>query len=334
MIQRGEDSNHMDTPAIARVIDAALEATVVGSFSRIGPAVRSRVDDWTPIEELPGAGRTVLVTGANSGLGLATVLGLARTGASLRIVVRSQSKAAATVARITEVNPATEVTVHLADLTDLDRVREVAAEIAAAGPLDAVVHNAGAMFDERAETEDGIERTIALHVVGPQALTHGLLDTLAASAGRVIWVSSGGMYTQRLSVSHLQSPDDYAPATAYARAKRAQVVLAGQWQERFGHTGVTFHAMHPGWALTPGVESSLPVFRTVMGPLLRDTETGADTVVWLALADAPTSEPGRFWLDRRPRSTVRFPGTRHDPEAEHRLWTEVERLAHGMDDPA
>ncbi len=318
---------------IARVVDAALEATVVGSFSRIGPAVRARVDDWTPIEDLPGTGRTVLVTGANSGLGLATVLGLARAGASLRIIVRSQTKAAATVARITEVNPSTEVSVHLADLTDLDRVREVAAEIAGAGPLDAVVHNAGAMFEERTETDDGIERTIALHVVGPQVLTHGLLDTLAASNGRVIWVASGGMYTQRLSVSHLQSPDDYAPATAYARAKRAQVVLAQQWQERFDHTGVTFHAMHPGWALTPGVESSLPVFRKVMGPLLRDTESGADTAVWLALADEPTEHPGLFWLDRRPRSTVRIPGTRHDADAPDRLWAEVERLADGMDTP-
>lgn len=311
-----------------RLVDAALEAAVVPSFSRIGPAVRRRLDDWTPVPDLPGAGRTVVVTGANSGLGLATAHGLASAGAAVRLLVRSDAKGAETAARLRDASPDVDVAWYVADLSDLASVRRVAAEIRATEPrLDALIHNAGAMFDRREVTADGIERTVALHVVGPHLLTQLLLDRL--TGGRVVWVSSGGMYTQRLDVDRLQSPADYAPATAYARAKRAQVVLAREWQRRFGaEHDIAFHAMHPGWALTPGVESSLPVFRKVMGPLLRTPEEGADTSVWLALSPEP-DQGGAFWLDRRPRSTVRVLATRSDPREAARLWDAVERLTAG-----
>lgn len=313
----------------ADVLDGVLEASVVGSFTRIGPWLRRYADHWEPLEQLPGTGRTVLVTGANSGLGYATAAALVRAGAAVRLLVRNDLKGRDTRDRLQAQHPGADVGWYLADLTDLDRARTVAEEISGAeGGLDAVVHNAGAMFETRQETADGIERTIALHVVGPQVLTHGLLDALAARSGRVIWMSSGGMYLQGLSLRRLQSPDDYRPSTAYARAKRAQVVLAEQWQRRVGdERGITFHAMHPGWALTPGIEESLPTFRRVMGPLLRGATDGADTAVWLALAPEAGATGGQFWLDRRPRARVRWPGTGTDPGTAETLWEEVERLA-------
>lgn len=325
-------------PLIADVVDAALEVSVVGSYSRIGPWVRRHVDDWTPLEDLPGEGRTVVVTGANSGLGYATASALLRAGAAVRMVVRSAWKGDDARDRLLARWPDADVRVHLADLTDLDQVWRVASKIVDAdGAVDGLVHNAGAMFPHRIETADGIERTLALHVVGPQALTHGLLPALQRTHGRVVWVSSGGMYTQQLDLTRLQSPDHYSPAVAYARAKRAQVVLARQWQERYGdETGVTFHAMHPGWALTPGIQSSLPVFRQTMGPLLRGATDGADTTVWLCLAPEPAEQGGQLWLDRRPRSDVRLPGTATERWAADALWHEVERLAgavDGMTDP-
>lgn len=316
--------------SLSRTADAVLEATVVGSFTRLGFDARSRLQDWTPAEDLHGTGRVVLVTGANSGLGKAAATMLARTGAAVRLLVRSDVKGRRTRDDIVSATGNEDVAWYVADLTDLAQVRRVAAEIIEREErLDAVVHNAGAMFPDRQETGDGLERTIALHVVGPHLLTCMLLDRLAAtSPGRVIWMASGGMYATPVTVDGLQSPDDYRPATAYARAKRAQVVLSRQWQQRIGDgRGIVFHAMHPGWALTPGVESSLPVFRRIVGPLFRTPEQGADTAVWLSLADEPAEQGGHFWLDRTPRSEYKLPGTRRPAEREDALWDEVNRLA-------
>lgn len=314
---------------LADTVDAMLEGSVVGSFTRIGPWVRRHTDDWTPLEDLPGTGRTVLVTGANSGLGYATAAALVRAGAAVRLLVRNDLKGEDARERLLARHPGSDIEVYVADMSDLNQVRAVAAEIRKREErLDGLVHNAGAMFRERRETAAGIERTVALHVVGPHLLTRELGDLLGASAGRVVWVSSGGMYTQPLSIRHLQSPSDYRPSVAYARAKRAQVVLAAEWQQRVGDTsGFDVHAMHPGWALTPGVSESLPVFRRVMGPLLRGATDGADTTVWLCLAPEVAGRGGQFWLDRRPRSTVRLPRTGTEHHRADALWDEVERLA-------
>lgn len=320
-------------PPLAELVDRGIETAVVPSFSRIGHELRRLVlDDWTAVENLPGAGRTVLVTGANSGLGYAIAVGLLQAGAAVRLLVRSEDKGRDTAARLhDEVGPG-DIEWFVADMTDLDRVREVATEIATANPaLHAVVHNAGAMFDERKETAGGIERTVALHVVGPQVLTAGLLDTLEAGSGRVVWMSSGGMYTEPLSVARLQSPGRYRPSVAYARAKRAQVVLAREWQSRVGRLrDVTFHSMHPGWAKTPGVADSLPLFNLVMKPMLRSPAQGADTAVWLCLADEPAGNPGRFWLDRAPRPEHKLARTERDQSEADDLWGHVCRLA-GVD---
>jgi dehydrogenase/reductase SDR family member 12 len=308
---------------LARAVDATLEASVVLSFSRIGHDVRSHLASWRPVTELDGRGRTVVVTGANSGLGYATARALLRSGARVVVLVRSAEKGERTVAALTgEVGGDPQVTFDTADLTDLAAVRDVAARLRAEHPrIDAVVHNAGAMFDERAETGDGLERTYQVHVVAPQLLTSLLLPALAASApARVVTVTSGGMYTQKLEVDQLGSPDGYRPSIAYARAKRAQVTLTEQWQRRFGGHGIDFHVVHPGWALTPGVETSLPGFRRVAGPILRDPDQGADSIVWLTLA--PEAGPGgRLWLDRRPRRTHKVPWTRPDPGEGDHLWT-------------
>jgi dehydrogenase/reductase SDR family member 12 len=315
----------MTSRPLARAVDAALEATVVLSFSRIGYATRSRLADWRPVAELDGAGRTVVVTGANSGLGYATAKLLLSAGARVIVLVRGDEKGERTVARLRdEVGAAAEVTYDTMDLADLGSVRAVAARLREAEPrIDAVVHNAGAMFDERAETDDGFERTYQLHVVGPHLLTSLLLPTLAATGRtRVVTVTSGGMYSQKLEVDRLESPGAYRPSVAYARAKRAQVSLTEQWQRRFGGRGIDFSVVHPGWALTPGVESSLPGFRKVAGPILRDPEEGADTIAWLVLADE--AQPGgRLWLDRAPRSTHRVPWTRPERGEAEVLWDRV-----------
>ena len=154
---------------------------------------------------------------------------------------------------------------------DHDSVRQAAQRILDEHErLDVLIHNAGSLTHERVETPDGTEATVASQVVGPFLLTCLLLDRLEESApARVITMSSGGMYTADLTVDDLQmGPDEYNGSKQYALAKRAQVTLNEMWAQRVDRQSVVFHALHPGWADTPGVEASLPTFRKVVGPLL------------------------------------------------------------------
>jgi dehydrogenase/reductase SDR family member 12 len=319
---------------VRRAVDVALEATVVLSFSRVGYEVRSRLDDWIPTDELPGTGQRALITGANSGLGYATARALLRTGAEVRLLVRSEAKGEDTLDRLSaelgrDVRPMADYDV--ADLADLASVRAVAERILARDErLDVLIHNAGAMFDQRSETEDGLERTYQVHVVGPFLLTSLLLPKLAKHAPtRVVTVTSGGMYAEKLVTGRVDSPGEFKPTVSYARAKRAQVALTNEWARRFGGYGIDFHVMHPGWALTPGVESSLPGFRKLTGPILRDADQGSDTIVYLALADADELGTGRLWHDRRPRSEHKVPWTVADRDETARLWARVATDAGG-----
>jgi len=297
--------------AAARVVDEALEATVVGSFSSIGPALRSRTAGWTPPPRLEG--RTVLVTGATSGLGLATATGVARLGASVVLTARGHDRGERAVETVRREVPDADVTYLLADMGEFDQVRGLAEEfLTDHDRLDVLIHNAGALSKERRESTSGLELTVASQVAGPFLLTGLLLPALEAAApARVIQVSSGGMYTQRFDLGSLQmSPEVYDGTVAYARAKRAQLVLLHEWVRRSAGSGVSFHAMHPGWAATPGIRESLPGFARVMGPILRSADQGADTAVWLASAPAGVETTGGFWLDRRRRWEHKVPWTR------------------------
>jgi NAD(P)-dependent dehydrogenase (short-subunit alcohol dehydrogenase family) len=297
-----------------RGVDAALEATVVGSFSRVGYRVRSRLERWPAADTVDLAGRTVLVTGATSGIGLAAALRFARLGASVRFLARNRARADDARARIIEAAAGDcDVSFHLADLSDFDAVRESAEHIAVANPrIDVLVHNAGALTRDYQQAPDGTELTLATHVLGPFLLTALLMPVLRAGApARVITMSSGGMYTQRFDLDQLEMDrQHYNGTVAYARAKRAQVVLNQEWARRTPASDVLFHAMHPGWVDTPGVMSGLPTFHRVMRPLLRTPDQGADTAVWLASATEPLASTGGFWHDRRRRGEHRLPWTR------------------------
>jgi dehydrogenase/reductase SDR family protein 12 len=216
------------------------------------------------------------------------------------------------------------VTFGLADVDDLDSVRGFARDaLGRYGRIDVLIHNAGTMHQQFRQDKSGVELTVVSHVLAPFLLTHLLMPALQAAApSRVIVVSSGGMYGQRLDLPALvMSAHEYNGVTAYARAKRAQVALNREWARRCTGSGVSFHAMHPGWADTPGLASSLPRFRRLMKPVLRSPEQGADTIVWLATAPATELGSGQFWHDRRPRSEYLLPWT-HDasPAAARELW--------------
>jgi dehydrogenase/reductase SDR family member 12 len=312
---------------IASLLDTALDRTVLGGYTNIGYAVRSR--SWGDGELRPMVGKAVLVTGATSGLGLAAAEGFARLGADVWLVARDEQRGERARAQVSEHSAGGEARLALCDLARLGSVRDLARRLQGeAARLDVLVHNAGVLPEERTVTEDGIEMTFAVNVVAPFLLTSLLTDKLAGSArSRIVTVSSGGMYAQRLHADDLQSArGDFNGTTAYARSKRAQVILTELWGERLRDRGIVAHAMHPGWVDTPGVSSSLPRFYRVTKPLLRSPEQGADTIVWLGAADEPARSTGGFWHDRRRRPTSLLPWTRETPADRDAVWRECERL--------
>jgi dehydrogenase/reductase SDR family member 12 len=321
--------------SLGSVLDAMLEAPVVTSFTRLGYDARSRLAKWKPLDGYDLTGRTVLVTGASSGLGLVAVRQLARCGAAVVLLGRDEAKTTKVRDEIAARTGNEALSVVIADMGDLSAVRAAAAQIIERhSVLDVLVHNAGALSATRQLSPQGIEQTVASQVVGPFLLTSLLLPLLTSSApARVITMSSGGMYAAGLTVDSLQMGDDYKGSEQYARAKRAQVTLNEMWSQRMPADEVVFHAMHPGWADTPGVRDALPTFRKIVGPLLRSPEQGADTLVWLAADDGePLATSGRFWLDRHSRSIHKLPSTRASdtPERRSELWEWV-RCAAGVE---
>jgi NAD(P)-dependent dehydrogenase (short-subunit alcohol dehydrogenase family) len=239
---------------------------------------------------------------------------LAAMGADLVLVGRSADKLARVVSELRGIDKCGRVDTVVADMADLASVRSASHHIAELAPtIHALVHNAGALTKERVLTDQGIESTIACHVLGPHLMTTLLLPVLHSSHSRVVTVSSGGMYAATLTdISRGQSPQmpesSYDGTKQYAIAKRLQVTLNEMWAQR--EHDITFAAMHPGWADTPGVQSSLPAFRLLTKPLLRTAAQGADTMSWLVADDHVTTQSGKFWCDRAVRDIHRLPRTK------------------------
>lgn len=303
--------------------DAFLDATVVLSFGRSGfarHALKFREEDFPPRLD----GRRVLVTGASSGIGLATATELCERGADVFLLCRSTARGQKAAVAISRQVTGGRVSVEELDVSSLESVRALARRFRRKR-IDVLVHNAGVLPDDFRQTPDGLELTVATNVAGPHVLTSLLLDRLAASADpRVVFVSSGGMYPTKLDLDRLFRPKQpFDGVAAYSQTKRAQVVLARLLAER--HPDITFASMHPGWADTPAVRTSLPRFHSLTRGILRTPEQGADTVVWLAGSRAKPRSGG-FYFDRVERSTYLVPGTRESDEEARRLLAALDSL--------
>lgn len=328
----------MSAHPIGRAVDGVLEASIVGGFSRVGYEIRSRRRGWEKLDQSAFVGRTVAVTGATSGLGLALAKRLRALDADVILIGRQPSKLDDVMWKIQELPSTGSSRSVVCDLSDLESVRRASGEIASIGPIDVLVHNAGALSKNRHLSRQGFESTIATHVLGPFLMTTLLADHITDS---VITVSSGGMYAAALpdfaAGRSLEFPESaYDGTRQYALAKRAQVTLNEMWGQ--ARTAPKFFAMHPGWADTPGVQESLPKFRMLTRPLLRTADQGADSILWLASKTSrdPSAPPtGSFVCDREVRTIHRLGSTRKSDTSPNRdaLWDWCVDRTHGFSSP-
>jgi NAD(P)-dependent dehydrogenase (short-subunit alcohol dehydrogenase family) len=313
-----------------RALDTVVDATVVLSYGNTGYRFR-KVLLWNDTELAADlTGKVCAITGANSGIGLASARQLARRGATVYLLVRNVERGAAAQAHIRAEAGHARVYVEAIDLSSSASVRACADRMMAQTQrLDLLINNAGDAFERRELSVDGVELTFATNVLGAFVLTNALIPLLQSSApARLINVSSGGMYLAKLDLNDLQyEHKKYDELTAYAQSKRALMMLTELWAEQLKTCGVTVNCMHPGWVDTPLLQTGLPAFRQSLKAILRTPDEGADTIVWLAAAPQLAAVTGRFWFDRRERAAHKIFLTRSLPVDYQRLWKECARLA-------
>jgi NAD(P)-dependent dehydrogenase (short-subunit alcohol dehydrogenase family) len=300
-----------------------LDRSVVASFDKTGFNRHARrFDEADLAADLTGV--NALVTGANSGIGRATALGLMRRGAHVVMVSRSQRRAEKAAAALRIEAPQGQVSVRMADLSELGQVRELLE--GGLPPISILIHNAGDMLKSLERTSDGHETITATHVLAPYLLTLGLQQRgmfcgSVCGSPRVVFVSSGGMLTQALEVDKLGEPSrPYDGMTHYALTKRAQVVMARMLDGELAHAGVRVFSMHPGWVDTPAVRRAMPKFHFATRAILRSPEQGADTILWLSMAPDAKLQGGAFYFDRQVAAVHRLKRTiRHSDPPEKLL---------------
>ena len=278
-------------------------------------------------------GKTVVITGATSGIGEVAALALAGMGATIVFTARDRTRGEATMERLRAKSPGIDHRVHYADLSRLSEMKRVAGEIAAEPRIDLLINNAGALFSRREETEDGLERTFATNHVSYFVLTHLLRERLVASApARVINTSSHAHKSGHIDFSDLQMKNGYSGFRAYGRSKLCNVLFTRELARKLAGAGVTTYSLHPGFVNTRFGEQGNSGFGfflfTAAKRLALTPEKGADTLIYLATADLATAANGAYFYKRK--VTTPSPEAQDDAAA-LRLWQETAKLA-GLED--
>jgi NAD(P)-dependent dehydrogenase (short-subunit alcohol dehydrogenase family) len=244
----------------------------------------------------------VTLTGATRGIGRAAAVELARQGAELALVGREGERVRATAEEARAVGNA-PVHEHVADLARMDEVRRLALELRDAYPrIDVLANNAGAMFTSRHITPDGLEHTFALNHLAPFLLTKLLLDRLVAANGRVVTTASDAHKGGLLDLDDLQSERGrFRPGRVYGTSKLCNILFTRELQRRCPE--IAANCFHPGVIRTGFGKNDGMLARvglTLAGPFLGSPETGARSLVWLALDPAAADLHGQYLEKGRP----------------------------------
>jgi NAD(P)-dependent dehydrogenase (short-subunit alcohol dehydrogenase family) len=284
-------------------------------------------DGVTPMD-----GRTVIITGGNSGVGKATATALAAAGARTVITARSESRGRQALADIRRSSGSDDVDLVVFDLADLASVRQGAAELLArCEHIQVLVNNAGLVLSDRTETKDGYETTFATNHLGPFLLTQLLTERLVGSApARVVTVSSTAHSSARtgLDFDDLQSEHGYSQMRAYSRSKLANILFAGELARRLSGSGVTSNALHPGVVATRFAQdddtSGVMAFGIkLIKPFILTPEKGARTSVYLASSPEVADVTGKYFVKCRQEAPS---AAARDQAAASRLWSISEEL--------
>ena len=263
-------------------------------------------------------GRTVVVTGANSGIGLAAAEAFARGGARLALIGRDPARLDEALSLVRAAGPGADVTAFQADFASFESVRGLASALREAYPgIDVLANNAGGALRERRTTADGFEQTMQVNHLAPFLLTHLLRDRLGG--GRVINTASDAHQAGKLDPANLNSegPGPFRMFTVYGSSKQANILFAAEAARRCPE--VESFSYHPGLVRTRfGRDSNLVNTFYKLMPFLATPAKGADTMLWLAGAPAAELTDGGYYIKR----TLKQPsGATQSPALAAALWT-------------
>jgi retinol dehydrogenase-12 len=293
-------------------------------------AIARRSPDGRAAEsKLMMSGKTVVVTGGTSGIGEVAAQRLAAMGARIVLVARDPGRTDATLKRLNAAGPGLDHRAHIADLSSLSGTRRVGEAIAAEEPrIDVLINNAGAVFNQRRLSPDGLELTFALNHMAYFVFTEALLTTLKASApARIVNTSSGAHRRAQLDFADLQSERGYSGFTVYSKSKLANILFTRELARRLQGAGVTANCLHPGFVATRFGDGSGGVLAALM-PLAKlgaiSPQKGAETIVYLASSPQVEGVTGKYFYqcaEQAPSAAAQ------DDAAAARLWQESERIA-------
>jgi len=274
-------------------------------------------------------GKTVVATGATSGIGEIAVMNLASMGARIVFIARDAKRAEATLAKLESIAPRRGHRAHSADLSSIADTRRVGAEIAASEPrIDALVNNAGAIFSERRVTSEGLEMTFALNHMAYFVLTDALRERLVASApARIVSTASEAHTPAKLDFDDLQGARGYGAWKAYSRSKLCNILFTRELARRLAGTGVTANCLHPGFVASrfgDGAGGWLQRLLPLAKLVAISPEQGADTIVYLVSWPEVATTSGEYFAKRKiaqPSAAAR------DDAAARLLWERSEAIA-------